>query len=281
MPGKGTTGPWGRLKPPAETDQDGLQSMGLPSKGDGRLLDLKTQEKFYTKIVERYMAECCEAGGRDELLRRFSAVEGAQPQQGRAGSRSGLDDVLAALRKLREGIVAAQRSDDFALQAYLFNIRLAILARQPDAYHPAILHLLRVLHPRHALSSIELHEVAAYLVLDTACRRGRLGDAYALRARYALVDAKLAAVLRALAHDNAPLFWRLRNAVDGHCARIMLWAEPLLRRHVLKCIGRSYLSVDVAFVERVAGASWDQLTREGVGWQLEGGRVTIRKPRAA
>lgn len=330
MPGRGgrtPSAPWGRLKPAVE---DHLESIGLPSKGDSRsvledspwpylsssvgpfreagadaacrLLDGKTQEKYYTKVVERYMAFCTDAGQRDELLRRFASLEisekptGEQPSSGAAGSspspslpvasQSPADDkilpvILAALRKLREGIVASKRADDFAIQAYLFSIRLAILVKQPESYHPAILHLLRVIHPEHPLTSLEVEEVAGYLTLDAACRRGDLEEAFELRKRFRLRDGKVAAVLRALARDNYVLFMRVKRTVDGHKAKMMEWAEGELRLHALKCFSRAYLSVDLYFLEATMGARWEDLrNRDGVGWELDGRTVTIRRVKA-
>ncbi|KAF3352620.1 hypothetical protein VdG1_08786, partial [Verticillium dahliae VDG1] len=139
------------------------------------------------------------------------------------------------------------RADEFAVQAYLFNIRLSILVKHPESYHPAILHLLRFVHPLQPLSGLELHEVLAYLVLDTACRRSDLAEAYALRRRHRLKDGKVDAILGALAHDNY-------------------------------CFGRTYLSVERAFLERCTDAEWKVLTaQEGVGWELDGDKVVIRK----
>ncbi|POR39014.1 Uncharacterized protein TPAR_00787 [Tolypocladium paradoxum] len=296
MPSRGAraaSGPWGRLRP---VEQDALETMGLPSKGDSRLLDLKTQERYYTKIVERYMTFCSDAGRSDELLRRFSSLEiGGEASRtsapaAPAGLPSSVDSpqcnkalsgIMAALRKLREGIVASQRADDFAAQAYLFCIRLSILVKQPESYHPAILHLLRTIHRQHPLTSVELQEVASYLVLDTACRRRQLADAFALRRLYGLRDAKVGAVLAALVHDNCVLFYRVKRGVDGHRARIMEWAEVDMRRHALKCIGKTYMSVDVGFLERLTGSTWDELKRnDGVGWELDRARVVIRRPKA-
>ncbi|ROT41269.1 hypothetical protein SODALDRAFT_357302 [Sodiomyces alkalinus F11] len=277
----------------------------------------KALERYYTKIVERYMTFCSDAGQRDELLRRFAALELSSPsttcipsQIQRATTKTTattstsasasaspptstppppsppppdptaqpLSDILPALRKLREGIVASHRADDFATQVYLFAIRLSILVKHPESYHPAILHLLRVLHPRQPLTSVEHAEVAAYLVLDAACRRADLAAAYALRSRHGLRDAKVDAALAALAHDNYVAFRRVRRAVDGHRARLMEFADEEMRGHALKCLGRSYLSVDRPFLERCAGATWELLTaRDGVGWELDGEKVVIRR----
>ncbi|RYP48223.1 hypothetical protein DL768_005830 [Monosporascus sp. mg162] len=337
--GRAPSAPWSRLKP---VEMDPLEAMGLPSKGDNRLLDFKTQERYYTKIVERYMTFCSDAGERDELLRRFAALrltnnnkENQLPSSasstssppstfsalstssssassmktmlGNASSTpmvtpsissgslspatipsdtKALSDVLSALRKLREGIVASKRADTFAVQAYLFCIRLAVLVKHPESYHPALLHLLRRIRGPNGgnsdvMTTIELAEAAGYLVLDTACRRGDLAEAYALRRRYGLADARVDGVLRALTHDNWVALARLRRRVDGHRARLLEFAEERMRRHLLKCFARSYLSVDLGFLERSADRKWDALTAEdGVGWELEGDKVIIRKVRA-
>lgn len=258
------------------------------------------------------MTFCSDAGRGDELLRRFSSLElqekatSSQPQPNTAPLKSKLSKdtdalpnataatslqdptnahtlsvLMAALRKLREGIVASKRTDDFAAQAYLFCIRLSILVKQPESYHPAILHLLRSIHPRAPLSNVELHEVVGYLMLDAACRRQALAEAYALRRAYKTRDAKIDAALSALAHDNYVMFHRVRKSVDGHRARLMEWAEKDLRLHTLKCFGRSYMSVDLGYLEESTNSNWEQLVKaDSVGWELDGQKVAIRKIRA-
>ncbi|KAI1097612.1 hypothetical protein F4804DRAFT_327151 [Jackrogersella minutella] len=295
--------PWSRLKP---VELDPLEAMGLPSKGDTRLLDFKTQERYYTKIVERYMTFCSDAGERDELLRRFASLDlSSNPTDENILTRSttnvtppdlnspsmspaiipnntkGLSDVLSALRKLREGIVASKRVDEFAIQVYLFCIRLSVLVKHPESYHPAILHLLRRIQPLHSMTSVEMSEVVGYLVLDTACRRNNLADAFTIRYKYQLRDAKIDAVLDAISHDNYIEFNRLKKRVDGHKVKLLEYAEEGMRKHLLKCFGRAYLSVDLNFLEICADSKWASLTTEdGVGWELDGGKVVIRKVKA-
>lgn len=233
------------------------------------------------------MSFCTEAGDSTSLLRRFaslqlSAQENATPPAASSAApapgRAELSHILGALRKLREGIVASKRADGFASQVYLFAIRLGVLCQTPEAYHPAILHLLRVVHPRHNLTSIELQEAVGYLVLDAACRRGDLAEAYELRNRYRLRDAKVDGVLRALVQDNWVALFRVKNGLDGHRARIVEFAEPGLRRHLLKAFGRTYLSVPLQFLESSTGLTWSELQAEyAVGWELNETKVVIRK----
>ncbi|KAH6678216.1 hypothetical protein B0J14DRAFT_317341 [Halenospora varia] len=300
--GRTTSGPWNRLKP---ASFDPLEAIGLPSKGDNRLLDFKAQERYYTKIVERYMAFCSDAGRGDELLRRLARLDisqdGGKSDKGHrvpspitadfavknhpldigASEQRDLGILMMSMRKLREGIVASHRVDDFSVQAYIFCIRLSILVKQMESYHPAILHLLKKMHPVHPLTKTELQEFVGYLVLDLACRQNDLGEAYLVRHTWALKDAKVDAVLRALAHDNYFLFWKVKRSVDGHKSKLMEFAEGDMKRQTLKCLGRSYLAIDLPSLEQYTNTDWTSLTNDcGVGWQLDGPKVIIRKPKA-
>ena len=264
-----------------------------------RLLDKKAQEKYYTKIVDRYMSFCSDAGKRDELLRRFANLSkmddgAATAQKGVTGmpklspealqdqtNNRSLASVMMALRKLREGIVGSNRADAFSVQAYLFNIRTSILVKQPESYHPAMLHLLNTMHMTHPLTATELQEVATYLILDTACRRNDLADAYMLRKRYKIRDSKLDMALGALVHDNWVRFREAKSRVDGHQVRIMDFAEDEMRLRALKCFGRTYLSVDLSYLEDVTERRWEELReKDGVGWELDGEKVVIRRVKA-
>ena len=44
-----------------------------------------------------------------------------------------LSVLIMAMRKLREGIVATKRVDDFSIQAYIFCIRLSILVKHMES----------------------------------------------------------------------------------------------------------------------------------------------------
>jgi hypothetical protein len=76
------------------------------------------------------------------------------------------------------------------------------------------------------------------------------------------------------------MFWRIRRSVDGHKGKLMEFAEDGMKKHALKCLGRSYLSIDLPSLEQYTNSSWTSLTNIlGVGWQLEGTKVIIRKPK--
>lgn len=293
--------------------------LGPASNPSTRLLNFKTQEQYYTKIVDRYMSFCSNAGRGDELLRRMSHLslqsrEDAAPEPhakpltglassiyappatkptgtlsrlpsmpvkpAESNSSKDLSVLTMSMRKLREGIVASKRIDEFSTQAYIFCIRLSILIKHMESYHPALLHLLCRMHTVRPLSRLEVQEFAGYLVLDLACRQKDLAQAHAVRIRYGLKDKKVLAVLDALVHDNYYAFWRVKKSVDGHKAKLMEYAEEGIRLHTLKCIGRSYFSLPLKFLEQVTGSTWDALVKENkVGWELKGEDVVIRKPK--
>jgi hypothetical protein len=186
-----------------------------------------------------------------------------------------------AMRKLREGIVGAKRVDEFSIQAYIFCIRLSILLKHMESYHPALLHLLYHMHPVKPLSKLELQEFASYLVLDLACRRQDFAQAHAIRLKYGIRDKKVLTVLNALIHENYHAFWRVKRSVDGHQATLMGFAEQGIRLHSLKCLGRSYFELPLSFVEHASNATWDELVKDcKVGWELQGDTLIIRKPKA-
>lgn len=297
--------------------------VGIPvevtSNSSARLLNFKTQENYYTKIVDRYMSFCSDAGRSDELLRRMSQLSvqssgaiqqaPAKPLKGLASSiyaspntkltnplsqlpsvpkkpvehdsSKDLSMLTMSMRKLREGIVASNRIDEFSTQAYIFCIRLSILIKHMESYHPALLHLLHRMHTVRPLSRLDLQEFAGYLILDLACRQQDLAQAHVVRIRYGVKDTKILAVLGALAHENYYVFWQVKRSVDGHKAKLMEYAEEAIRLHALKCLGRSYFTVSLRFLEQMTGSTWAALVKENkVGWELNGGEVIIRKPKA-
>jgi hypothetical protein len=299
-----------------------------------RLLSQKVQESYYAKIVERYLAFCTEAGDSDSLQKQFARLavthtsplpqpssSSSQPQPtATLPSTEKISQILSALRKLREGLVASHRHDHFAAQVYLFSIRLGILASSYETYYPSLLHLLRrhqhhhrqqspttiTTHPSSTtdtnssnttfpLTSVEQTEVTTYLILDTACRRGDLAEAYALRHRHhqqhhhhstsaTASETKLKSILDALTTDNWVAWRRLKKQVDLYQVKLMDFAEHRVRSHTLKAFGRAYLSVLLGVLEEQTGCQWAELRSGfGVGWELEGdgtngnGRVVIRR----
>jgi hypothetical protein len=192
-----------------------------------------------------------------------------------------LPNILMAMRRLREGILGSRRRDSFAQRAYMFIAQASILTRSWESYQPTLLHLVHTIHAHTPLTALELRDYVGYMILDLACRQNELVQAYALKVKFAHQDRKVAAVLKALVHDDWPRFWRIRRAVDGYQRALMGFAEERMRLHVLKCLGRSYLNADKVFVERSTDARWEELIKSGVGWQLQdNGVVVIRKPKA-
>jgi len=262
------------------------------------LHDNKAQEKYYNKIVERYMKFCASSGGGEELEKAFAALSvrnavlsdsshaaaqtrPALPRQVSSTDRpNDMPNILMAMRKLREGILGSRRRDQFAQRAYVFIVHASILARHWESYQPALLYLLDEIHPHTPLSAPEVEEFASYHILDLACRQHELMDAFMVQAAFKIKDKRLSTVLMSLVQDDWVRFWRMRRLVDGYQRALMEFAVDRMRLHALKCLGRGYMNAEKSFVERTGDASWPDLVKGGVGWQLqENGTVVIRKPR--
>lgn len=188
--------------------------------------------------------------------------------------------ILSAMRKLREAIVATRRTDNFAQRAYIFIIHAALLVQAWESYVPALHYLLEEIHPQTPLSIPELNEFANYHILDLACRLGDYHAAFCVRYQYGTRDRRVDAVLKSLVRDDWVSFWRVRRRVDGHQRALLAFAEEGVRLHALKCLAKTYFSVEKTFVERSGDTQWAELVKGGVGWELvEGDRVVIRRPK--
>lgn len=202
-----------------------------------------------------------------------------------------LSSILTALRKLREGILATSRTAEsplFSQRVHIFNIRLAILALHPESYHASLRYLLGNLHsPDHPLPQSELREMTSLLLLDTALRLGDIMEAYRIRvkarATFKYRDRDVDQILQAIVRNDWPLFWRVRNRVDGYMRAIMHWHMDSLRKTALKTIGKSYLKVDIKWIVQSTTGNeldWDQLVvQENIGWLREDDNAIIRKPK--
>lgn len=291
---RGASGAWNRLKPVRD---DTLESYGLPSKGETRLNDFKTQEIYYNRIVERYMKFCASSPNSNDLDAQFASLSlqstSLKPPSTPTAettslpaphvlpsSTNELPAILNALRKLREAITATARRDHFAQRAYIFNVHAAILCRDWQSYAPALTTLLNTIHPQTPISLTEIHEYVGYVILDQACRQGDIAGAHETRLKWNFTDRRIQLVLKALVADNWVTFWKMRRAVDGYQRRIMEFAEQGVRVHALKCLGRGYMSADRRYIEHVADRAWADLVQDGVGWELtETDRVVIKKPK--
>ena len=188
--------------------------------------------------------------------------------------------ILMAMRKVREAIVASARKDTFALRAYAFIIRAAILLRHMESYLPALLHLLRQLHPVTPLTASEQDDFVGYYILDLSCRQNDLATAYKVRCRYNYENVRVGAVLRALVHGNWYAFWKVKPLMSGHQQRLLEYGEEGMRQRALHCLGKSYLSVDRNFLERSVRRQWGKLKdANGINWQLEADVIIIRQIR--
>ncbi|KAF2718854.1 hypothetical protein K431DRAFT_348452 [Polychaeton citri CBS 116435] len=298
----GPSGAWNRfgerIKP---ASLDPLDEYQLPSKGERRLHDFRTQEQYFPKIVERYMKFCAASGSGEGLTQAFASLALDKPDQHDArkqpaaigykrqdppqrgletSSQNDMHTVLMAMRKLREGMLGSRRTDNFAQRAYMLIIHASILARQWESYHHALTYLLYNIHSVTPLTEPEMEEFVGYRILDCACRQNDILQALSIRQAFHHKDWMTFQVVKAVMRNDWVAFWRLKQRVDGYQSALMQFAESHMRTHALKCLGRSYMQADKSFIERSTGSEWTQLQESGVAWQLlENGVVMIRKPK--
>ncbi|KAL7268934.1 hypothetical protein RUND412_008422 [Rhizina undulata] len=267
-----------RLKP--ATDE-----FGFVSKGDTR---------FHAQIVDKYIAFCGSSDSSADLDRKFSSLAFNPNEGGHGGALHGknaryansqnaeLSSLLLQMRKLREGIVASNRIDAFVSEVYAFSIRAAILMKHVESYHPALLHLLQTIHPVVPLSASELQEFAGYYMLHLACNMENYSEAFVVKQEYGVTNSRITQAVMALIHNNYWSFRAMRRKVDLYNGRLLEDGEKRIRLATLKCLGKTYFTVEVSYVETVMGMGWEDLKREyQVGWQVddEGEIATVRKPK--
>ncbi|KAJ5155497.1 SAC3/GANP/Nin1/mts3/eIF-3 p25 [Penicillium capsulatum] len=295
-----------RLRPVA----DSLAAVGFVSKGDSTLRDHQAQVDYFKRITKRYL-EFCSDHRRDldaalaslPLNRSNDATSNPpaaqpSPKLNSTGKpipqpSTELSTLLLSLRKLREAIMATAATTPipFAQQVHVFSIRLAIRARHPPSYYPSLKHSLHQLHSdSHPLPDSEYKDLVSYLILDYACREEDMVSAFELRARarqeHGFRSQTVDQVLDAVMHDNWIVFWQVYNRVDSYLRAVMNWAVDRVRRHALKAVGSAYFNVHVSWI--LGGCTgdeenwtWEKLVAtEKLGWEKEGDRVIIRRPKA-
>ncbi|EWC43807.1 hypothetical protein DRE_07316 [Drechslerella stenobrocha 248] len=270
---------------------------GLASKGDTRLTDPQTQEAFFHTIQTRYLMHIGSSASVPALDEQFAALSiasnnaytgGTSNISGSSGTTTAtahhekdlaiLQNILMDMRKLREGLLASNRLDDFAKSAYIFIARAAILMSHPESYFPSLRHLLYVLHPVNPLSNPEVTELAGYLMLHLACATRSFHDAYEVKVRFRLRDHRVETAVRALVAGDYWLFWSTKRLVDGYKSKIMDRAVRDVRKHALKCVGSAYHVVETRFLEACAERAWPVVREEfAIAWEESGGRVVIRR----
>lgn len=130
--------------------------------------------------------------------------------------------------------------------------------------------------------------MTTYLILDTAIRQHDLGQAFALRynsrVKFGFKSRVVDSILRAVVMGDWVTFWRVRQTVDGYVRAILHWHIETQRKLALKAIGRTYLGCDIRYILQSASGgelSWEDLVRiEDVGWERDGDKAVIRKPKA-
>lgn len=156
--------------------------------------------------------------------------------------------------------------------------------KHTESYHPALLHLLHTIHPVVPLSPGELQEFAGYYMLHLACHMENYSEAFIVKRVFGVRDYRITQAIMALVHGNYWSFRAMKRKVDLYKGRLLEDAEKRMRTDTLKCLGKTYFTLELDYVETVMGMQWEDLRKEyQVGWELDDAReiVTLRRVKKA
>ncbi|KAL8998743.1 MAG: hypothetical protein Q9169_002298 [Polycauliona sp. 2 TL-2023] len=255
------------------------------------LLNYKTQEDYFNTITTRYHTLAGPLDGRveaeDGVATRFASLSLGQDKPFEttafatahiSASTTGMPPIIMAMRKLREAIVASSRVDEFAKAVYIFIIQATILLGHPESYHPALLYLIRRLQSIRLLSKEEESDFVGYYILDLSCRQRDLATALRVRHMCSHKSARIDMVLKALVDGNWVLFQKARATGNPYEKRLIERASGSMTDHAVQCLGKSYLSVNRAYVEQCTGVKWENLKQSRkLLWTCDGEAVMIKQ----
>ncbi|RPA73941.1 hypothetical protein BJ508DRAFT_366497 [Ascobolus immersus RN42] len=281
-------GQWGRLKPPPQGKE-----FGFVSKGDTSLKDENAQERFYEDIVTRFIGFCKDKhdDDREKTFLSFKmppmVKNGGPCIQGLGSNEKGFSDMVQDMRKLREALLSTGRSDEWAINVYLFFTKASILMRYKEGYRPPIGRLLDIFaDPKQTVLKERLPEVAGYYMLDIAIAQEDYNRAYMVKAEYNITDRCILDGIKAIIHFDYRLFRKTLKEMSLYQARILEFAEDRMRASTLTSLQKSYFTLPKATVEQVFGLPWGKVsTMFSINWELDEAdgksTVTIRKVKSA
>ena len=74
------------------------------------------------------------------------------------------------------------------------------------------------------------------------------------------------------------MFWKLKASMDVYQQRLMDSADDRIQTIALKALEKSYLKMQVTYLECAIQRSWDELTEQDkLGWMLQGQMIVKRR----
>lgn len=267
-------------------------------KTSARLLNPRVQEDYFDHILSRYthlhkssedpvdsieqgllsmsLKDQIDCEGWADFCSKFSSKALQSPAQQPMDTST----VLAAMRKLREGLVASSRLDVFSHQVYFFIIYATILIGNFESFHPALLHLIRVIFARSDIAKTQKDEFVGFYILDLACRQGNLRKAFETRHVYACNDQNINKLLMALVRGDWRLYWKTYEVMNVYQKKLLQASHEMMRQHTINCVSASYLSVRRDFLEEAARSPWRDISRlTPKTWELDGEQILVRRIR--
>ena len=264
------------------------------------LLSLEAQDKYYDEILRRcvklqdkFPTSCSNLSEVFDGLNLLGQPPGSADTKrheehalsiiAKVGSVQSVEVsvITQAMRKLREAIVATRRIDDeFACRAYVFMIRATILLQYHEAYHPALIYLLRSSQTQTSpfIQGDLLRQLVEYQVLDLACRQRDLPSAYQLSLQHGLRKSKTFILLKAMARGDWVLHRKTTDTLDRFQRCMVQVSSDVVLQHALSCIGKTYLQIEEQYLQKWFRRSLNELPAEQkVNWSSNADMVIIRQ----
>ncbi|BFZ58762.1 hypothetical protein PYCC9005_005827 [Savitreella phatthalungensis] len=195
---------------------------------------------------------------------------------------------LGELRKLREAITASGREDAFAVLVFERSARYAVSRDHPEAYLPALRHLLFHLYTRKAVKP-DQDLVQAYL-LHLLCVMDDLHGYLQEQEQLVLSDMidpthTTSTQIMLVMVRGDPLSYNkiLRDAASTLCVRLIEHAREKVYRRALAVTGAAYMQAPISLLDAAVDSDRWRKHAEETGWVIDGenDRVIIRAPRAS
>ena len=262
------------------------QIYGLVSRvdGDRKLVEPRVQELYFTSICKKLSGKSVH-----ELAGKWIDTEGSET--GSMCHEPVKDSVLIDLRKLREGIVASGRSDEFVIDVFECSIRCALLGNELDSFLPAARYLLTDVYNvlttgsatsnRLCLKDCSFHQrchAICELYLLHLCSMDDYSEFVHQRSIMKDERSIADAVLSSLVQGNWIRWAKIRRQANSLQLVLIDKTAYKMQRHAVSSIGACYLSVNLDWVKTICHDVWEQHS-EACGWQVSDSTITIKQPK--
>ncbi|KJE91857.1 hypothetical protein CAOG_02926 [Capsaspora owczarzaki ATCC 30864] len=257
-----------RLKPAPATKRLGAeyaliskQDHGAPSTGVS-LKDRAAQERLFRDVLE-------------QLQPHIAAVESGQWMQAQEARTDKLEPIVAACRKLREGVYALAQLDEFSVDVYEAAAQACMAAQRNDELHKTLVVLVREIYPAVAIGldparARRRRDFIGCLALRLLCQDANSGEFNSLLQQLSRADIEspplqfVLAVHGAVSLRRFRAFFKLCRSASPWHALVLETFKSNVRQTAISILTASFPSLPLSVL-----AHWLELTDDNCRQFLE------------